>query len=228
MLNLECEDEDVNKTAIKLHKQFGHPTSSKLITLIKDAGVKNLVLEKAIRSVSDTCKTCCKFKRPNPRPVVSIPMATKFNETIAMDLKVWGKFYFLVLIDLATRYCTATLITNKCASTIIKGVFLGWIAVFGAPAKILSDNGCEFSNSEMREMGEAFNIKIMTTAAESPWSNGICERQNAVIGDSVRKIMADAQCDLEVALAWAISARNALTNSSGFSPNHSSAKTCVI
>lgn len=31
--------------------------------------------------------------------------------------------------------------------------------------------------------------------------------------------MADAQCDLEVALAWAISARNALTNSSGFSPN---------
>ncbi|KAK3874883.1 hypothetical protein Pcinc_020202 [Petrolisthes cinctipes] len=59
----------------------------------------------------------------------------------------------------------------------------------------------------------------MATSAESPWSNGACERQNAVIGDIVRKIMADCQCDLDVALAWAISPRNALANYSGFSPN---------
>ncbi|KAK3875456.1 hypothetical protein Pcinc_019668 [Petrolisthes cinctipes] len=71
----------------------------------------------------------------------------------------------------------------------------------------------------MRALGEAFNIKIMATSAESPWSNGACKHQNAVIGDIVRKRMADCQCDLDVALAWAISARNALTNYSGFSPN---------
>ena len=94
-----------------------------------------------------------------------------------------------------------------------------WIAIFGAPSKILTDNGCEFNNSEMHELDEAFNIKVMATAAESPWSNGCCERLNAVIGDSVRKIMSDTHCDLDMALAWAISARNALVNSSGFSPN---------
>ncbi|KAK3862758.1 hypothetical protein Pcinc_031405 [Petrolisthes cinctipes] len=71
----------------------------------------------------------------------------------------------------------------------------------------------------MRALGEAFNIKMMATSAESPWSNGTCKLQNAVIGDIVRKIMADCQCDLDVALAWAISARNALVNYSGFSPN---------
>ena len=210
---------DVKKTALKLHRQFGHPTSAKLIKLVTDAGIRNSELERAIKDVSDVCTVCCRFKKARPRPVVSLPMASRFNEAVAMDLKAWGRHYFLVLVDLATRFCTATVIGDKSAATIIKGVFRSWIGVFGAPKKFLSDNGCEFNNAEMRELGEAFNIKIMTTSAESPWSNGACERQNAVIGDIVRKIMADSRCDLDVALAWAVSARNALTNYAGFSPN---------
>ena len=136
-----------------------------------------------------------------------------------MDLKVWGKKYFLVVVDLATRFCQATVVPNKEAPTIIKGLFKCWITLFGAPKKFLSDNGCEFNNSEFRTLGEKFNIKILATAAESPWSNGVCERLNAVIGENVSRILEDTQCDLELALAWAISARNALSNKSGFSPN---------
>ena len=71
----------------------------------------------------------------------------------------------------------------------------------------------------LRELGEAFNIKIMTTAAESPWSNGACERLNDVLGSHVSKIIDDTPCELRMALAWAVSARNALANSSGSSPN---------
>ena len=56
----------------------------------------------------------------------------------------------------------------------------------------------------MREMGDVFGIKIMTTSAESPWSNGICERLNAVIGSSVEKIMHESSCSISVALSWAI------------------------
>ena len=136
-----------------------------------------------------------------------------------MDLKSWDKEYFLVMIDTATRYCIATVINNKLASTVSKAFILNWIVLFGAPKKVLSDNGGEFSNVLMRDLGEKFNIRIMNTAAEAPWSNGICERQNAVLGDSVRKIMASVKCDLEIALAWAISARNCLSNHSGYSPN---------
>ena len=57
---------------------------------------------------------------------------------------------------------------------------------------------------------------MLTTAAESPWSNGVCERMNAVISDMVRKILAESSCDLEIALAWTVSARNSLYN---YSPN---------
>lgn len=35
----------------------------------------------------------------------------------------------------------------------------------------------------------------------------------------MKKIMVDSKCDLEIALAWAVSARNALTNYLGFAPN---------
>ena len=148
-----------------------------------------------------------------------MPMASEFNETVAMDLKVWGNHYFLVIVDLATRFCTASVISNKIPATIIKNLFISWITIFGAPKKILSDNGREFNNAEMRALGEAFNINVLNTAAESPWSNGICERLNGVLGDLVSKVLDDAKCDLQIALAWAVAARNAYDNNSGFSPN---------
>ena len=80
-----------DKHAEKLHKQFGHPSANKLISVIRTAGVSNKNLEDSIEAFTSSCATCVKFKRPNPRPVVSVPMASRFNELLAMDLKIWGK-----------------------------------------------------------------------------------------------------------------------------------------
>ena len=216
-MNLSHKNTD--KVALKLHKQFAHATAKKVVDLVRNAGVNNKKLENSVHKVCSSCDVCKRFRKPTPRPVVGFSIGQVFNEAISMDLKSWEGSYFFVIIDIATRYCTATLISNKLASTIIKKLFTSWIVLFGAPKKILSDNGCEFNNSMMRDLGENFNIKIMTTSAESPWSNGVCERQNAVLGDSVRKIMDDSNCSVEVALAWAVAARNSLSNHSGFSPN---------
>ena len=214
------EARDFRKMAAKLHRQFGHPPAQSLINLLKNSHLRrNRDLMKEIQIFSDSCEVCKKFKKPPPRPIVSMPLASKFNECLAMDLKIWGNKYFLVMIDVATRYCAAVVISNKNPDTIIRNIILHWISLFGVPKCILSDNGGEFNNNEMRTLGEKFNITIKTTAAESPWSNGVCERKNAVIGDSVRKIIAEEKCSVELALAWTISARNALTNNHGFSPN---------
>ena len=210
---------ELKAVARKLHLQFAHPTSERLIKLLKDGGYKDKDLMKEVKYATDKCDICIRRQKPPLRPVVCMPMAKNFNEVVAIDLKVWGNKYFLVAVDLATRFCQATVISNKEASTIIKGLFKCWITLFGAPKKFLSDNGCEFNNGEFRTLGEKFNVKILATAAESPWSNGVCERLNAVIGENVSRILDDTQCDLELALAWAISARNALSNKSGFSPN---------
>ena len=62
------------------------------------------------------------------------------------------------------------------------------------------------------------NVRICTTAAMSPSSNGFIE-QHAVLGLKVTKTINSTNCDLETAIVWADSAKNSLTNSNGFSPN---------
>lgn len=81
------------------------------------------------------------------------------------------------------------------------------------------DNGGEFFNDEVIELAERCNITILATAAESPWSNGVCERHNAIIAANIHKIRLDTGCSVEVALAWALCAKNCLANVHGFSPN---------
>ena len=92
-------------------------------------------------------------------------------------------------------------------------------STFGSPGQILTDNGGEFNNEDFRFMGEKLNTKIKSTAAESPWSNGINERHNAILGDMIDRIIADRRFSLQVAVASAVSSKNALANAYGFSPN---------
>ena len=187
--------------------------------LLHSAGVSNKMLEFQLKTVSENCDTCKRYKKPNPRPVVALPLAKKFNDILAMDLKSYGDNYFLVMVDHATRYCSAEVITNKKPSTICQSLLLKWISVFGPPKNFFADNGGEFQNQEIHQLAETFNIKIMTTAAESPWSNGMVEKMNGVLANSVRRIMDDSSCSVRTALAWAVSARNSLQNYAGFSPN---------
>ena len=58
-----------------------------------------------------------------------------------------------------------------------------------------------------------------TTPAESPWSNGLNEWHNGILGEMVKKTLEDTHCSFEIALVWAISAKNTLHSAHGFSPN---------
>ena len=68
-------------------------------------------------------------------------------------------------------------------------------------------------------MAQLLNTHVLSTAAESPWQNGITERHNAIIGNIVDRILEDVNCSIEVVLAWALSAKNSLKNVFGSSPN---------
>lgn len=211
------------KDIVKLHKQFSHPPPERLKKLLRDAGVEDKKLHTLIDHISQKCETCFKYKKLSPRPVVGLRMSNDFNDYVAMDLKEWTdgntKTWFLHLIDTFTKYSAATVIHSKRKEVIVKKIFEIWIGTFGCAGKFMVDNGGEFDNSEFIDFCEKLNIRIVTTAAESPWSNGIVERHNAIIGETVRKIMNDQNCELEVALSWAISAKNSLANYNGYSPN---------
>ena len=103
-------------------------------------------------------------------------MASHFQETVAMDLKIYHGQNILHLINLCTRLSTAACIPNKNRETIIKHIFRIWIAVYGTPQKFFTDNGGALANSEFLEMADHLGITVHTTAAESPWSSGAVEK----------------------------------------------------
>ena len=90
-----------------------------------------------------------------------------------MDLKQCEGGWILHLVNHVSRYSTTALIKLKQREVIIKHIFKIWISVFGPPSSHFSNNG-EFNYEEFGEMCEAMNIVVKTTAAEAPWSNGLC------------------------------------------------------
>ena len=210
--------------AQKLHRQFGHCSAERLTRLIKSSKLWNAENEKAlikeVERVSSVCEICRKYKKTPASPVACLPLANEFNEVVAMDLIVFthGK-YILHLIDMFTRYSVACVRGSKRQSHIVDAIMKIWVSYFGCPKRFLADNGGEFANTEYREMCENLGVDMMKTAAESPWSNGLCERHNAVIKVSVLKTMEETKCSMETATAWAVSAKNSLHGHLGYSPN---------
>lgn len=215
--------EDKCKVALKLHKQFAHPSARRLKLLFKDAGIVDPDYNALIDDISQTCEVCRKYRKTPPRPVVSLPLARDFNDVVAMDLKEWDKsrhIWFLHLIDMATRFSISTVIHRKDRQEIVDKILEKWIGTgLGCPKKFLADNGGEFANDTFKDMAENLNITVLHTAAESPFSNGLCERNHAVIDDMVRRILDDHPTyPLSVALSWAVHAKNSLQMVEGYSP----------
>ena len=94
-----------------------------------------------------------------------------------------------------------------------------WISIYGPPRRILTDNGREFQNDLFYEMCESMDIKVLTTAAESPWSNGKCEKMVGLLKEGLRKMKEEGCKDHRSALCWTITARNRILRENGYSPN---------
>ena len=211
---------ELKQIARKLHIQFNHAAGYRLLKLLKDSGNDDPELLNEIRNIESNCEICQRYKKTPARPVVTFPLAERFNECIQLDLKTYIKdrIYFLHIIDHKTRFSAACVIYSKESEVIISAFFKIWISIFGRPEKLLVDNGGEFVNKDFIDLCENFNINIKTTAAESAWSNGLCEKYNGVIGEGTEKVVEDVGCSVEIALAWSVNAKNSLHNVHGFSP----------
>ena len=78
------------KVALKLHRQFSHPHSERLLSLLHDCEINDEELKSHIKDLDEKCEICIKYKRTKPRPVVGFLLAKTFNETMVMDLTEWS------------------------------------------------------------------------------------------------------------------------------------------
>ena len=96
--------QEKKSVAVKLHKQFCHPRTRKLL---QDGGVNDEDSFKLIEEVEKSCDIFCKYKCPASKSVVCFPLSKKFNESIVMDIKYCENHLVLHLIDHATRFSSA-------------------------------------------------------------------------------------------------------------------------
>ena len=77
----------------------------------------------------------------------------------------------------------------------------------------MTDNGGEFSSDEMREVASILNVRLITTAADSPFQNGLCERVHSVTNMMLLILMEEnKKTERQTLLPWANIARNSLQN----------------
>ena len=217
----ELDGHTLLKKLNHIHRQFGHPTRERFITLLKEAGSWEKRFEQAIDQIYSQCDICKVYARTPSKPVVALPMAREFNEVVAMDLKYWRKgLWILHLVDMFSRYTMSEIILRKKPEEVIHAIMVCWIGVFGVMKAVLSDNGGEFSSDETRDVASVLNWRLCTTGAESPFQNGLCERNHAVCDSILTKLQAQyPKTPLSVLLKWANMAKNSLAMWNGFSSN---------
>ena len=65
----------------------------------------------------------------------------------------------LVITNHFTRYALVVVMKDQTAKTVMKVFYKHFIAVFGAPAKLLSDRGANFTSTLVEELCATFSIQ---------------------------------------------------------------------
>lgn len=222
-VNTNDTTNDTNMTlenVIKLHRQYGHPNKVTFIKHLKASSVWSDDIKCFVDECYDSCNVCKLYARTPSRPAVCLPLAYEFNELVSMDLKYWKPgLWILHMIDVFSRFSQSVFVTSKQPKAIIESVITNWVGVFGIMGRgIITDNGGEFSNQDMREMSSLINCELLTTAAEAAFQNGLCERNHGVIDMILYKLIHDyPKSPLNVLLKWANMAKNSLQMWSGYS-----------
>lgn len=88
--------------------------------------------------------------------------------------------YILVVVDYFTKYSVLMPLRQASAKTVTKLIEENVILRFGAPQKLICDNGSQFASREFKDMLNSYGVTIWYTAAYHPQANPT-ERVNRVI-----------------------------------------------
>lgn len=117
-----------------------------------------------------------------------------------IHLDVWGRApilissrvrWFVIFVDDCKRMTWLYVMKNK---NEVFGIFRSFHNMIKTPysAKlqiILSDNGGEYDNNELRENFQAHGLHHETTCSQTPQQNGVAERKNRHILEKVRALL---------------------------------------
>ena len=139
-------------------------------------------IDKEVEKIVGQCRTCSQCKTTkNPREKLQIPEEPEPRECIAMDagsmpVTAEGFTGFLLVVDLATRFITATPYKNQTAPVIENIVGKAWISIFGVPVNLRSDQAKNMDGTVINAMCTRLGIKKSRSSPYHPEGNGTAER----------------------------------------------------
>ena len=156
------------------------------------------------------CVTCAASKGPQTRGRAQMRI---YNvgfpfERIAMD--VAGPFpvtkngnrFVLVIGDYFSKWMEAYPIPNQEAETVAKVLVEEWIARFGVPLELHTDQGRNFESRLFQEMCKLLGIKKTRTTPSRPQSDGMVERFNLTVDQFLSKVVSSNQEDWDCYLPY--------------------------
>ena len=84
----------------------------------------------------------------------------------------------MVIVDAFTHYVALNPVPHCNAYYAFTTFYEHWIAKFGLPEILVTDNGTEFINNEVITLCHLYNIKLKPRTSHAPWTNGLVEDMN--------------------------------------------------
>ena len=205
----------------------GHLGFAKCYNKIKDRYFW-LGLLKDVKNYVRSCMDCQLRKETSNQPPPGLLQPIRVGrpfEKISVDLlgpvhrSSSGKNFIIVVSDFATRYVESGALRDAKATTVARFIFQNIICRHGCPREILSDRGTVFRSELVSELLRILGIQQLFTTAYHPQCNGLTERWNKTVVDSLSLYMNSKQTDWDIYLPFVTLAYNsAKQQSTNFSP----------
>ena len=148
-----------------------------------------------VKNYIKTCQKCQQqgkiFKRISPE-LQSIPNDAKVMQQFGVDLcnlpEVNSYKHLIVLIDYFPKWPEAKPVKDKSAPTVARFLY-EMMCRHDCFKTQINDLGKEFVNEVSEKLLELVGTDQRVTSAYHPQSNGLCERQNRTIKDSLVKVL---------------------------------------
>ena len=172
-----------------------------------------------MRQVIKACRCCLQYEGGTPKaplcPIVATtPLDllhvdfTTIETTMELD-KSPQVANILVFQDHFTKYVLAYVTPDQTAKTVAKFLYGGYISIFRAPARLLSDRGTSFTSSIIQELCEILGIQQLQTMPYHPQTNGLLERLHQTIMRMIGKLGEDKKANWPSHLAEIVHAYKA-------------------
>src|SRR5256885_4774067 len=100
-----------------------------------------------------------------------------------------GNRYILVIMDYLTKWPEAKAMKDATATNVVKFIYKVIICKHGCLKIILTDRRTHFRNKLVKELCEKFEIKHKLSAPYHPQINGLVERFNRTLCESLAKVL---------------------------------------